>query len=66
MTGVAGFVKPGDFVDVIVTFDANTAGADVSHVVLQNMQVLSIYHGQVEEQMKRDLVIGLILEEVVF
>ena len=52
VTGVAGFVKPGDFVDVIVTFDANTAGADVSHVVLQNMQVLAANqdtNGAVEE-----------------
>lgn len=41
VTGVAGFVKAGDFVDVVVTFDQNTAGRNASQIVLQNIQVLA-------------------------
>lgn len=41
VTGVAGFVKAGDFVDVIVTFDQNIVGDNVSQFVLQNVMVLA-------------------------
>lgn len=41
ITGVAGFVKAGDYVDVVVTFDENVAGSNVSHLVLQNVLVLA-------------------------
>lgn len=41
VTGVAGFVKAGDYVDVVVTFDANTVGDHVSQVVMQNILVLA-------------------------
>lgn len=41
VTGVAGFVKAGDYVDVIATFDQNSAGDNVSHLILQNIQVLA-------------------------
>lgn len=41
VTGVAGFVKAGDFVDIIVTFDKNIVGDNVSHIVLQNVLVLA-------------------------
>jgi pilus assembly protein CpaB len=41
VTGVAGFVKPGDRVDVIVTFDQNVVGDHTSKVVLQNLAVLA-------------------------
>lgn len=41
VTGVAGFVKPGDRVDVIVTFDQNAVGDHTSKVVLQNVAVLA-------------------------
>lgn len=41
ITGVAGFVKAGDYVDVIVTFGQNVAGDNVSHLVLQNILVLA-------------------------
>lgn len=44
VTGVAGFIKPGDFVDVTVTFDQSTAGDYLGDVVLQNLQVLAVNH----------------------
>ncbi len=41
VSGVAGMVKPGDFVDVIVTFDPNVVGEHLSQIVLQNLKVLA-------------------------
>ncbi|MGI6092399.1 MAG: Flp pilus assembly protein CpaB [Negativicutes bacterium] len=41
VSGVAGFIKPGDYVDVIATFDQSTVGDDVSHLILQNVLVLA-------------------------
>ena len=41
VTGVAGFVKAGDYTDIVVTFDANTVGDNVSHVLMQNILVLA-------------------------
>ena len=41
VTGVAGFVKAGDYTDIIVTFDTATVGDNVSHVLLQNILVLA-------------------------
>jgi pilus assembly protein CpaB len=41
VTGVAGLVKPGDSVDVIVTFEPNVAGEHLSQIVLQNLRVLA-------------------------
>lgn len=41
VTGVAGFVKAGDYIDVLVTFDASIAGDNVSHVLMQNILVLA-------------------------
>lgn len=41
VTGVAGFAKAGDYVDVVVTFDKNAAGDNVSQLVLQNVLVLA-------------------------
>jgi pilus assembly protein CpaB len=42
VTGVAGFLKAGDYVDVLVTFDTNTVGENVSRIVLQNLLVLAV------------------------
>jgi len=42
MTGVAGFIKPGDYVDVIVTFDTMAAGDNVSNIIMQNILVLAV------------------------
>lgn len=39
--GVAGFISPGDYVDVVLTRTDNTAGP-VSEVVLQHVKVLAI------------------------
>ncbi|CQR72791.1 Flp pilus assembly protein CpaB [Sporomusa ovata] len=41
VTGVAGFVKAGDYVDVVVTFEKSTVGDNVSHMMLQNVLVLA-------------------------
>ncbi|MDD4602046.1 hypothetical protein SDC9_14773 [bioreactor metagenome] len=41
VTGVAGFIKPGDYVDVIVTFEQALVGDNVSHIMLQNILVLA-------------------------
>ena len=46
-SGVAGFTKPGDFVDVIVTIDQKELGEPVSKTILQNLQVLA-YNRDVE------------------
>jgi pilus assembly protein CpaB len=44
--GVAGFIRPGDRVDVIGTFDPDimkqTINQDISKVLLQNIQVLAV------------------------
>lgn len=41
VTGVAGFVKAGDYVDVVITFEQTVVGDHASKVVLQNLQVLA-------------------------
>lgn len=41
VSGVAGFVKAGDYVDVLVTFDQNEVGDNASQLVLQNILVLA-------------------------
>ena len=40
--GVAGFVQPGDRVDVLATFDRTLAGVDMTRTVLQSVEVLAI------------------------
>ena len=44
VTGVAGFIKAGDRVDVIATFDRNLAGDNVAKIVLQDIPVLAVGH----------------------
>ena len=39
---VAGFVKPGDYVDIVMTYDKIDVGSHTSRVVLQNIQVLAV------------------------
>ncbi|MCE5285120.1 MAG: Flp pilus assembly protein CpaB [Pelosinus sp.] len=41
VTGIAGFVKAGDFVDVVVVFDAGTVGDNTSGLLLENILVLA-------------------------
>jgi len=43
VTGVAGFTKPGDYVDVIVTLDQQQSrgGEPASQIILQNIPVLA-------------------------
>jgi len=41
VTGVAGFVKAGDYIDVVVTFDSAIVGDNVSYVIMQNILVLA-------------------------
>lgn len=40
--GVAGFVHPGDDVDVLATFDKDFSGVDMTTTVLQGVKVLAI------------------------
>ncbi len=40
-SGLAGFVKPGDYVDVLATYDKNIAGEYVSNIIMQNIMVLA-------------------------
>lgn len=42
VTGVAGLLKAGDFVDAIVTFDDKLVGDNVSQILLQNVLVLAV------------------------
>ena len=42
VTGVAGLVKAGDYVDVLITFDAQTVGDVVTKIAMQNIEVLSV------------------------
>lgn len=41
VTGVAGFVKPGDYVDVVAIFDKQQTGEDAGNFVLQNILILA-------------------------
>lgn len=41
VSGVAGLVKPGDYVDIIVTFDDKMVGDNLSQIFLQNVRVLA-------------------------
>lgn len=50
VTGVAGLVKAGDYVDVLVTFDQKTAGDIVTQIALQNLLVLSVNRENMAEQ----------------
>ena len=42
VTGVAGLLKAGDYVDVLITFDAQTVGDVVTKIVMQNIAVLAV------------------------
>lgn len=41
VTGVNGFIKAGDFVDIVATFDKNDTGEHASNLILQNVLVLA-------------------------
>lgn len=41
VTGVAGFVRAGDYTDIVVTFDTAAVGDHVSYVLMQNILVLA-------------------------
>lgn len=42
VTGVAGLLKAGDYVDLIVTFDQQVVGGHVSQLLMQNLLVLAV------------------------
>lgn len=44
VSGVAGFIKAGDYVDVVVTFDQAAVGDNASSLLLQNVLVLATNH----------------------
>lgn len=41
MSGIGGFLKQGDRVDVIATFDKRTLGDELTKTILQNLKVLA-------------------------
>ena len=43
-SGVAGFTKPGDYVDLIVTMDQQSLGEPTSKTILNNVQILAYNH----------------------
>ena len=53
VTGVAGLLKAGDFVDAIVTFDQQVVGDNVSQILLQNVLVLAV-NRDIEAPQERD------------
>jgi len=42
VTGVSGFLKAGDYVDVYATFDPERVGDNVTQIILQNVAVLAV------------------------
>jgi pilus assembly protein CpaB len=50
--GVGGFIKPGDYVDVLGTFDEDTLGKTATVPVLQSVQVLAISQEMKKEEDK--------------
>ena len=48
--GVAGFISPGDFVDIVLTRNESNAGPAVSEVILQHVKVLAIDQTSSEHQ----------------
>ena len=42
--GVGGFIKPGDYVDIVATYDKGDTGAHTSKLLLQNVLVLAVDH----------------------
>lgn len=58
VTGVAGFIVPGDFVDVIYTHDPQTrrnGNELIADILLQNIKVLGIDQNQNENSSSADL-----------
>ena len=58
VTGVAGFIVPGDYVDVIYTRDPNTSSNDnelVADILLQNVKVLGVDQNQNENSSAADI-----------
>lgn len=42
VSGISGMLQPGDCVDVLATFDQNTAGQNVTSLFLQNISILAV------------------------
>lgn len=68
VVGVAGFVKPGDLVDVLGTFERDFLGADTTATILQGVQVLAIAQqtkdeGKDEAKVSTTVTLAVALEE---
>lgn len=50
ISGVAGFVRPGDYVDLIATFDKDKAGDNLGSIILQNVLILAVNQNDEEEE----------------
>lgn len=58
VTGVAGFIVPGDLVDVIYSYEKDTRGDDIniiSNVLLQNIKVLGINQNQNDQSSSAEI-----------
>lgn len=51
--GTAGFIVPGDFVDVLALFKAAVLGKDQSMILLQDVQVLAVAQSTSPDQLLR-------------
>jgi len=53
VSGVAGMLQPGDFVDIMATFDENIAGEDITTLFLQNIEILAVAQ-EIESKENKD------------
>lgn len=44
ISGVAGFIRPGDYVDIIAIFDKGDTGENAANFLLQNILILATNH----------------------
>lgn len=68
VVGVGGFVKPGDLVDVLATFDREFFGQESTVTVLQGVQVLAIAQtmkddGKADAKVSTTVTLAVTLEE---
>ncbi len=70
VVGVGGFVKPGDLVDVLATFEKEFMGEDSTLSLLQGVQVLAVSQsmkddGKADAKVATTVTLGVTLEEAV-
>jgi pilus assembly protein CpaB len=55
LVAAGGLLVPGDHVDVLVTLNHQTAGKDLTEIILQNIDVLAVAQSYVNEQSSQTL-----------